>query len=73
MKKVMFWTVGDTVVSISEPGKTWVVTSVKEIENDRWICIDNTKETYSLPGTRSLEGRETIIQEMGFVGYRNNV
>ncbi len=71
MKEVMFWQVGDTVVSNLEPAKTWIVTEVCLKEKDRWVKIENTKECFSVPGCKSMEGNETLIQEMGFVGYRN--
>ena len=72
MKVVMFWQVGDTVVSVLEPAKTWIVTEVCLKAKDRWVKLENTKDCFSVPGCGSMEGSETLIQQMGFVGYRKN-
>ena len=71
MKVVMFWQVGDTVVSILEPAKTWIVTEVCLKAKNRWVKLENTKECFSAKGTGTMEGSETLIQQMGFIGYRN--
>ena len=64
MKKVMFWEVGDTVVSESEPKNTWSVRHVWEsADKNRWVEIVDQKSL-------KINGREDYIQKLGFVGYR---
>ncbi len=68
MKKVMFWTIGDVIVSCAEPSKTWIVTATWEKSNrDRWVKIEDP-----LLSKQSIEGREEFIQSLGFVGYRDS-
>ncbi len=73
MKRVAYWAVGDTVVSLSEPDRTWIVASVKESQKDRWVRIEAARGAYGSQKKQAIEGNEEFIQQMGFVGYRNAV
>ena len=60
----MFWELGDTVVSVSEPENTWSVQHVWEsASKDRWVEIVDCDDL-------KIVGREDYIQGLGFVGYR---
>ena len=71
MKRVVFWNVGDTIISVSEPRETWIVASVKESQKDRWVRIEAARGAYASQKKQAIEGSEEFIQQMGFVGYRD--
>jgi len=66
------WQISDTILSESEPAKTWVVVAIETKEQGRWIEIENTPDCVSVKGTRGMGAYESIFVRMGFHAFRHS-
>jgi hypothetical protein len=64
MRKVMFWSTGDTVVNAHRPADTYTVTTAESRPQGTWIKLEHNHYP------ESFSGFEIGLQGLGYVGYR---